>query len=664
MLRGILFVVLVVVPVAALALECPCPDADGDGVCDAADNCPAVANPDQTIRLSADSVSGANGAYPPTGAGTLYNAAQETGGFELYAACGGGGTAVKLNGSLVAGGNVTSFGALITPDGSRVVYHADQDTDEVYELYSAPIEGGLPVKLNGALATSGDVLTGYQMDPTGSIVVYVADQDVDDVYELYSVPITGGTPVKLHPSLSPSGDISTTTAYPPVPLSYQGITADGSRVVYRADQDSDDVIELYSVPIAGGPTVKLSPPPGPGGDVGHFVLSQDGAYVVFTGDFESDAVYGAYAVPVTGGEVVKLNTSLSWVTTEALAVTDVAPDGPRAVFVTSTGGMYSARLAGGPPVLLAGTVNGARPEQPIVVTPDGDTVVFHRGGVLHGVSILGGASWQISNLGSCIPCYRCGGAHVGWGEISSDSSMVIYRRTVAGLPCSQTALFSSAIEAPNEVQLSPNPVPGWWLAPNDAVVAFLSSPMEIAVVPTTGGMTTTIPTDALSSSYILDITPDGMRVQYYSDALTPFVRELFSSPLAGLDAAGDDEDGDGSGGACDCRPTESDLWSAPGDATSLRLPDRAQLTWQGPSASGGTVANRYDVLRSPMPDDFASGVVVCVESDDAADSVASDPATPLHGGSFFYLVRAENDCGPGGLGSGSDGIPRAGRDCP
>ena len=41
---------------------------------------------------------------------------------------------VKLNGALVAGGNLSGihrFG----PDSSRVVYRADQDTDEVFELY-------------------------------------------------------------------------------------------------------------------------------------------------------------------------------------------------------------------------------------------------------------------------------------------------------------------------------------------------------------------------------------------------------------------------------------------------------------------------------------------------------------------------------------------------
>jgi hypothetical protein len=40
----------------------------------------------------------------------------------------------KLSGPLVVGGNVTDF--QISPNGQRVVYRADADTDNVFELYS------------------------------------------------------------------------------------------------------------------------------------------------------------------------------------------------------------------------------------------------------------------------------------------------------------------------------------------------------------------------------------------------------------------------------------------------------------------------------------------------------------------------------------------------
>ena len=42
----------------------------------------------------------------------------------------------------------------------------------------------------------------------GNIVVYNADQDTDGVREMYSVPIMGGTSVKLNATLPALGSIS------------------------------------------------------------------------------------------------------------------------------------------------------------------------------------------------------------------------------------------------------------------------------------------------------------------------------------------------------------------------------------------------------------------------------------------------------------------------
>jgi len=56
---------------------------------------------------------------------------------------------LKLNGGLVIGGSVQDF--QISPDGSRVVYRADQDTVSARELYSVPIAGG-PVASKGCFS--------------------------------------------------------------------------------------------------------------------------------------------------------------------------------------------------------------------------------------------------------------------------------------------------------------------------------------------------------------------------------------------------------------------------------------------------------------------------------------------------------------------------------
>ena len=90
---------------------------------------------------------------------------------------------IKLNGTLVGGGDAFSYEV----SGTTVVYQADQDADNVIELYSVPVGGGTPVKLNGPLVAGGGVQPGFVV--SGTTVVYRADQDADNVLELYSVPV-------------------------------------------------------------------------------------------------------------------------------------------------------------------------------------------------------------------------------------------------------------------------------------------------------------------------------------------------------------------------------------------------------------------------------------------------------------------------------------------
>ena len=71
-----------------------------------------------------------------------------------------------------------------------------------------PITGGSPVRLNGNLATNGDVVSGFQISADGSRVVYQADQNTDGVNEIFSVPITGGSPVRLNSNLGVRPDAS------------------------------------------------------------------------------------------------------------------------------------------------------------------------------------------------------------------------------------------------------------------------------------------------------------------------------------------------------------------------------------------------------------------------------------------------------------------------
>jgi len=141
--------------------------------------------------------------------------------------------------------DVLSFS--IDPTSNYVVFRGDTDTDEVFELFSSPIDDSSPaVNLSGPLVANGDVTTPYSITPDGQKVLFVADKDTDGVEELYGVPITGGTPTKLNPSFPSGARVDALT-----------ISPNSRWVVYRADALANGQNHLYSVPITGGPSIRL-----------------------------------------------------------------------------------------------------------------------------------------------------------------------------------------------------------------------------------------------------------------------------------------------------------------------------------------------------------------------------------------------------------------------
>jgi hypothetical protein len=83
------------------------------------------------------------------------------------------------------------------------------------------------------------------------------------------------------------------------------------------------------------------------------------------------------------------------------------------------------------------------------------------------------------------------------------------------------------------------------------------------------------------------------------------------------------------------------------------------LFWHEPVDLGGTVV-RYDTLRSPTPSDFTTPAT-CVETD-GLDRITSDGTLPPTGTALYYLIRVENACPDGNMGSGTSG-PRTGNAC-
>ena len=177
---------------------------------------------------------------------------------ELFAAFNDGSEIIKLSEQLVVRGNVVAF--RVSPDGIFAAYVADQDTAGLFELYVVPIDktpGETAVKVSGVMAgtgilqqPSGEYL--FRWAPDSSRVAYIADQNTLRVFELFS-STPDGTENDIisdlpDPLINPDRDVQNFDWAPNSEL-----------IAYAADQDIDEVFELYVSPFDNNtPNVKVS----------------------------------------------------------------------------------------------------------------------------------------------------------------------------------------------------------------------------------------------------------------------------------------------------------------------------------------------------------------------------------------------------------------------
>lgn len=220
---------------------------------------------------------------------------------ELYWTDLSGDSPIKLNGSLAAGRDVSS--AIISHDASKVAYTADQDSGEDdFELYVVNTDGTDRVKVSGTLVAGGDV-GGYEFSPDVSKIAYTADQDTDEISELYVVNIDGTNATKISGNLGAEGDVT---------FLYGMWSPDSSKLYYLADQDTDEVQELYVVNADGTENVKVSGAMVAGGAVSFVspVWSPDSAKLVYIADQETDGTEEVYVVDADGNNNTKVSAAM------------------------------------------------------------------------------------------------------------------------------------------------------------------------------------------------------------------------------------------------------------------------------------------------------------------------------------------------------------------
>lgn len=246
----------------------------------------------------------------------------------------------RLNPPLMPDHTLFFSSVRVSPDEARIVFRADVETYQVYELWSTDLEGGTSVRLSGPMVPEGDVIHDVRITPDSARVIYLADQRADQLFELFSAAIDGHAPaVRLHPALPADWDAAGDSNFTPdgrfvvfsvrmpagavllaAPADGSGtawalnwpfpqgggvflqgtqsrvaIATGGRHVFFLGEQDTDGVVELYSVPIDGSaPPREWNAPLVAGGDVTTFALRPSPGAVLYRADQDVDEQFELY----------------------------------------------------------------------------------------------------------------------------------------------------------------------------------------------------------------------------------------------------------------------------------------------------------------------------------------------------------------------------------
>lgn len=108
-------------------------------------------------------------------------------------------TATVLSGPLVSGGEIIT--GTLSPNGQWFAYIADQEIDDVAELYVAATDGSGNIKVSGPLQPEGDVAAPIRWSPDSAQIAYLADAVQDEANEVFVVDVDGTNHRKVSGSI-------------------------------------------------------------------------------------------------------------------------------------------------------------------------------------------------------------------------------------------------------------------------------------------------------------------------------------------------------------------------------------------------------------------------------------------------------------------------------
>ena len=175
-----------------------------------------------------------------------------------------------------------------------VAYVSDELEDQRYELFAATAVGGVATKRISAPICSDCDVDALVITPDGSRVVYHAGQLSFGKWDLWSVGIAGGNAKKISPPMGVGGAVD---------ASYF-VTADSKTAIYRADAVQNGMHNIYTVPVGGGVSKQISGTLPQWGDVRDMELTPGGE-VRHEADYGAVGNFRWWLVGVGGGRILE-----------------------------------------------------------------------------------------------------------------------------------------------------------------------------------------------------------------------------------------------------------------------------------------------------------------------------------------------------------------------
>ena len=229
---------------------------------------------------------------------------------------------------------------------------------------------GVPVKLSGPARTGSSGIEDFAISPDNKWVVYRADQDTNGVEELYFRPTAGSdAPRKLNGPLVKGGNVG---AYSFMP--------NGKWVVYLADEEFYQIPALYARDIAGSQRAPYKVNGPHSGDlVLDFKASADNQWLAYRAISASTHQIGIYCYLFGSIDEPK---QLSGPLATKVLLWHLTPDGKSVVYVadedkTGVFELYCrATDASGTPRKLSGLMPDNGHVQALRITPDSRRVIY------------------------------------------------------------------------------------------------------------------------------------------------------------------------------------------------------------------------------------------------------------------------------------------------